>query len=242
MREQETHIPNHVAVIMDGNGRWAKKRFMPRVMGHRRGVETIKKITIRAHQLGIKVLTVYAFSTENWSRPEDEVNYLMSLPKDFFDSFMPELMENQVKVTYIGKADPLPPATREILDRAVEKTSNNQGLILNIALNYGGRLELVYAMQEIGLAIQQGQLKPQDVDEALITSHLMTQGLKELAEPDLMIRTSGELRLSNFLLWQLAYSEFYFTDVLWPDFNEKEFDKAIEAYSKRHRRFGKVKA
>ncbi|MGX7108380.1 isoprenyl transferase [Facklamia miroungae] len=234
------NIPQHVAIIMDGNGRWAKKRFLPRVMGHKKGVETIKKITIRAHQLEIKVLTVYAFSTENWARPEEEVNYLMSLPKDFFDSFMPELMQNNVKVTYIGNADPLPEETKAILDKAIEKTKENTGLILNIALNYGGRQELVEGIKAISQAVLNHDIKPEEINEDLISSTLMTQHLGDFSEPDLMIRTSGELRLSNFLLWQIAYSEFYFTDILWPDFSPADFDQAIEEYSKRQRRFGKI--
>ncbi|MGF3214965.1 isoprenyl transferase [Facklamia sp. P12945] len=233
-------IPNHVAIIMDGNGRWAKKRFLPRVMGHKKGVETIKKITIRAHQLKIKVLTVYAFSTENWSRPKDEVDYLMSLPKDFFESFMPQLMENNVKVTYIGNANRLPEETKKILDRAVEKTQDNSGLILNIALNYGGRQEIVQAIQSISQAVLKNEIKPEEITEELVDQSLMTQDLASYSNPDLMIRTSGELRLSNFLLWQLAYSEFYFTKVLWPDFSTEDFDQAIAAYSERQRRFGKI--
>ncbi|MCR8968787.1 isoprenyl transferase [Facklamia sp. 7083-14-GEN3] len=233
-------IPNHVAIIMDGNGRWAKKRLLPRVMGHKKGVETIKKITIRAHQLNIKVLTVYAFSTENWARPKDEVNYLMALPKDFFDSFMPELMKNNVKVTYIGNADRLPEDTKKILNRAVEKTQDNTGLILNIALNYGGRQEIVQTIQDISQAVFRNEIKSEEITEDLVDQYLMTQHLKPYSNPDLMIRTSGEIRLSNFLLWQLAYSEFYFTDVLWPDFSTDDFDQAIAAYNKRQRRFGKI--
>lgn len=242
MKEKTTFekIPQHVAIIMDGNGRWAKKRLMPRFMGHRKGVETLKEIVMRANEIGVKVLTVYAFSTENWSRPEEEVNYLMNLPKDFFNSFLPQLMENHVKVTCIGQVEKLPAETHAIMREGIEKTANNQGMILNIALNYGSRQEITLACQEIARQVQEGSLKPADITEDTISQALMTSFLGDLAQPDLMIRTSGELRLSNYLLWQLAYAEFYFTDVLWPDFNSAEFDLAITAYNQRQRRYGKV--
>ncbi|MBG9985292.1 isoprenyl transferase [Facklamia sp. DSM 111018] len=233
-------IPKHVAIIMDGNGRWAKKRMMPRVFGHRKGVETLKEIVIRANELGIKILTVYAFSTENWSRPEDEVNFLLNLPKDFFDSFLPQLNKNNVKVDYIGDANRLPEETQAIMQEGLAQTSKNTGMILNIALNYGSRQEITQAVQLIATKVAQGELMPNAIDEELIDAHLMTHFLGEYSAPDLMIRTSGELRLSNFLLWQLAYSEFYFTDILWPDFKPEQFDEAIIEYSKRKRRFGKV--
>lgn len=240
MQDTRTDRPHHVAIIMDGNGRWAKKRHMPRVFGHKKGVETLKKITIRAHELGIKVLTVYAFSTENWSRPEEEVNFLMKLPKEFFDSFLPELMKHNVRVTTIGDPSRLPQETQALMQEGLDRTAANTGMILNIALNYGGRQELVQASQAIALQVLEGQLDPSAIDEDLLSQYLMTHPLGDYQDPDLMIRTSGELRLSNFLLWQLAYSEFYFTDVLWPDFTPAEFDQAIEAYQKRQRRYGKV--
>ncbi|WP_438940301.1 isoprenyl transferase [Facklamia lactis] len=233
-------IPKHVAIIMDGNGRWAKKRMMPRVFGHRKGVETLKEIVIRANELGIKILTVYAFSTENWSRPEDEVNFLLNLPKDFFDSFLSQLNKNNVKVDYIGDANRLPEETQAIMQEGLAQTSNNTGMILNIALNYGSRQEITQAVQLIATKVAQGELIPNEINEELIDAHLMTRFLGAYSAPDLMIRTSGELRLSNFLLWQLAYSEFYFTDILWPDFKPEQFDEAITEYSKRKRRFGKV--
>ena len=240
MQDTRTDRPHHVAIIMDGNGRWAKKRHMPRVFGHKKGVETLKKITIRAHELGIKVLTVYAFSTENWSRPEEEVNFLMKLPKEFFDSFLPELMKHNVRVTTIGDPSRLPQETQALMQEGLDRTAANTGMILNIALNYGGRQELVHASQAIAHQVLEGQLDPSAIDEDLLSQYLMTHPLGDYQDPDLMIRTSGELRLSNFLLWQLAYSEFYFTDVLWPDFTPAEFDQAIEAYQKRQRRYGKV--
>lgn len=240
MLENNKHLPNHIAIIMDGNGRWAKKRMMPRVFGHKKGVETLKVITRRAHQLGLKVLTVYAFSTENWSRPSDEVNYLMNLPKDFFDSFLPELMENNVKVSCMGDLAKLPEETRKILDKGLNQTKDNTGLILNIALNYGGQQEITQAVKAIGKDLIDGKLTIETIDQALIQTYLMTAPLGSHADPDLIIRTSGELRMSNFLLWQLAYSEFYFTDILWPDFKAEDFDNAIEDYLKRQRRYGKL--
>lgn len=234
-------MPQHVAMIMDGNGRWAKSRLMPRTVGHKAGVDTIKRIAIHAHHLGIKLLTLYAFSTENWGRPSDEVNYLMNLPQVFFKAFMPELMKHQVKVETIGDIEKLPAATLNILKEAKEKTAQNTGLILNFAINYGGQEEIVQACRSIASQVQNGQLALSEIDAQKIQNELSTAKFGSLALPDLVIRTSGELRLSNFLLWQLAYSELYFTDTLWPDFKESDFDLAIDAYQHRQRRFGKVK-
>lgn len=240
MTNQTLKIPEHIAIIMDGNGRWAKKRFMPRVAGHKKGVETIKEITIRANELGVKLLTVYAFSTENWGRPTDEVNFLMKLPAFFFKSFLPQLIENNVRVDYIGDATALPEDTQRILYDALEQTAHCTGMILNFALNYGGQQDILQAVQEIAKAVKRGEIEPEAIELSTIAEALSTANYLELANPDLIIRTSGELRLSNFLTWQSAYSEFYFTDVLWPDFTAKDFDLAIEDYSHRHRRFGKV--
>ena len=240
MINQTLKIPEHIAIIMDGNGRWAKKRFMPRVAGHKKGVETIKEITIRANELGVKLLTVYAFSTENWGRPTDEVNFLMKLPAFFFKSFLPQLIENNVRVDYIGDATALPEDTQRILYDALEQTAHCTGMILNFALNYGGQQDILQAVQEIAKAVKRGEIEPEAIELSTIAEALSTANYLELANPDLIIRTSGELRLSNFLTWQSAYSEFYFTDVLWPDFTAKDFDLAIEDYSHRHRRFGKV--
>lgn len=240
MTNQTLKIPEHIAIIMDGNGRWAKKRFMPRVAGHKKGVETIKEITIRANGLGVKLLTVYAFSTENWGRPTDEVNFLMKLPAFFFKSFLPQLIENNVRVDYIGDATALPEDTQRILYDALEQTAHCTGMILNFALNYGGQQDILQAVQEIAKAVKRGEIEPEAIELSTIAEALSTANYLELANPDLIIRTSGELRLSNFLTWQSAYSEFYFTDVLWPDFTAKDFDLAIEDYSHRHRRFGKV--
>ena len=240
MTNQTLKIPEHIAIIMDGNGRWAKKRFMPRVAGHKKGVETIKEITIRANGLGVKLLTVYAFSTENWGRPTDEVNFLMKLPAFFFKSFLPQLIENNVRVDYIGDATALPEDTQRMLYDALEQTAHCTGMILNFALNYGGQQDILQAVQEIAKAVKRGEIEPEAIELSTIAEALSTANYLELANPDLIIRTSGELRLSNFLTWQSAYSEFYFTDVLWTDFTAKDFDLAIEDYSHRHRRFGKV--
>lgn len=240
MSMQTLNVPDHVAIIMDGNGRWAKKRFMPRVAGHKKGVETIKAITIRANELGVKLLTVYAFSTENWGRPTDEVNFLMKLPALFFKNFLPQLIENNVKVDFIGDASALPKDTQEILYNAMAQTAHCTGLVLNFALNYGGQQDILNAVKQIATAVQRQEIEPDAIDFKMIESALSTADYHEMANPDLIIRTSGELRLSNFLTWQSAYSEFYFTDVLWPDFGAKDFDLAIEDYSQRQRRFGKV--
>lgn len=234
------NLPQHVAIIMDGNGRWAKKRLLPRTLGHKAGVDTVKRIAIKASDMGIKLLTLYAFSTENWGRPDEEVNYIMDLPKLFFKSFLPELMANNVKVDTIGDITALPPATLAILNDAVVKTRANTGLILNFAINYGGHEDILYAVRQMIVDIQQGELGLEDVSAKTLDSRLMTGKYGDVAHPDLMIRTSGELRLSNFLSWQLAYSELYFTDILWPDFSAADFEEAVRHYSQRQRRFGKI--
>lgn len=231
-------IPSHIAIIMDGNGRWAKKRALPRFAGHREGMKTVRKVTRCASDLGVKVLTVYAFSTENWKRPKSEVEFLMRLPEEFLGSFLPEMMERNVRVQMIGEPTLLPGYTQRALNEAIDKTKDNTGLILNFALNYGSRSEMVMAMKEIMNKVQRGELTIEDINEDCISSHLMTM---HLPDPDLIIRTSGEMRLSNFMLWQVAYSEFWFTDTLWPDFNEETLLEAIESYQKRNRRFGGLK-
>ena len=234
------NIPDHVAIIMDGNGRWAKKRLLPRTMGHKAGVDTIREIAIHASELGIKVLTLYAFSTENWGRPQEEVAYLMNLPKIFFKEFLPQLIEYNIKLETIGDIKKLPQQTLSVVEDTVAATKENTGMILNFAINYGSHEEMTCAMKEIAKMVESGVLKSDEITSELIESKLMTQKLKEFAQPDLMIRTSGELRLSNFLLWQLAYSEFYFTDILFPDFKPKHFDEALESFNQRQRRYGKV--
>ena len=233
--EKLRKIPTHVAIIMDGNGRWAKKRNMPRIKGHYEGMQTVKKITKYASKLGIKYLTLYAFSTENWARPKEEVSYLMDLPEKMFTSFMPELMENNVKVEVIGVVEKLPENTRRAVEDAIEQTKNNTGLKLIFALNYGSKDEIVTAVKRIAQGAANNEYKVEEIDEQLISDNLFT---KDTPDPDLLIRTSGEQRISNFLLWQIAYSEFIFTKVAWPDFVEEEFYKALLEYQSRDRRFG----
>lgn len=231
-------LPSHIAIIMDGNGRWAKKRAMPRIAGHHEGMKTVRKIARIADDLGIKVLTLYAFSTENWKRPELEVNYLMSLPEKFLNSFMPEVMERNIKIQMIGEMEGLPEATKRALHNALEKTKNNTGLILNFAMNYGSRHEIVKAFKDLMVDVNKGLLSIESIDETTVNNYLMTS---HLPEPDLLIRTSGEVRLSNFMLWQLAYTELLFTDTLWPDFDEQDLLQAINVYQNRNRRFGGLK-
>ena len=235
---KDDEIPTHIAIIMDGNGRWAKKRALPRVAGHHEGMQTVRKITRCACDLGVKVLTLYAFSTENWKRPKSEVEFLMRLPEQFLNSFLPELMERNIRVEMIGVMSSLPDYTQRALTKAMEATKNNTGLVLNFAMNYGGRAEIVMAMQQLMKDVEAGNLAIEEVTEQHISQHLMTG---HLPEPDLLIRTSGELRISNFMLWQLAYTEFWFTDVHWPDFDEACLNKAIAVYQNRNRRYGGLK-
>ena len=231
-------IPTHIAIIMDGNGRWAKKRGLPRVAGHKQGMETVKTITKVASDLGVKVLTLYAFSTENWKRPNDEVGFLMDLPVKFFNTFVPELIENNVRVNVMGYAERLPEKTKKAVDDAIEQTKNNTGMILNFALNYGSRAELTTAVQAIASEIEAGNLTSNEITEDTISQALMTNSVKPYNDPELLIRTSGEERISNFLLWQIAYSELVFTDVLWPDFSAADFKENISIFQQRDRRFG----
>ena len=234
-------IPKHIGIIMDGNGRWAKKRMQPRVFGHKAGMEALKEVTIAAMDMGVQALTVYAFSTENWTRPQQEVSFIMNLPVEFYDRFVPELHRNNVKIQMIGEVSRLPKETLEALEKAEALTRSNTGLILNFALNYGGRAELTQAVKQIAQEVLDAHLNPGDISEETIANYLYTNSLpKDLRDPDLIIRTSGEIRLSNFLPWQAAYSELYFTDVMWPDFGEKALQDAIVEYSHRHRRFGGV--
>lgn len=231
------HIPAHLAIIMDGNGRWAKQRKLPRIAGHHEGMKTVQKITRIASDLGIKVLTLYAFSTENWKRPKMEIDFLMKLPGEFLSTYLPELIEQNVKVEMIGNFETLPKHTKSAIQKAMEETADNNGLTLNFAMNYGSRLELTESVKKIVELAIAGAIAIEDIDESLIESHLMTA---HLPEPDLLIRTSGEVRLSNFMLWQLAYAEFTFTDVLWPDFDEQCLINAIREFQSRNRRFGSV--
>lgn len=234
---KEQRVPSHVAIIMDGNGRWAKKRALPRVAGHHEGMKVVRKITKFANELGVNTLTLYAFSTENWKRPKIEVDFLMKLPEEFLGTFLPELVEENVQVRMIGYLEHLPTHTRNAVERAMEETKNNTGLILNFALNYGSRAEILEAVKHVLKDCKSGIMDENDLNEDRFSSYLMT---KELEDPDLLIRTSGEIRLSNFMLWQLAYTEFWFTDVLWPDFDEIQMLEAIEEFQNRQRRFGGV--
>lgn len=228
-------VPNSVAVIMDGNGRWAKRRLMPRSMGHRAGMERVKDIVRWSSDIGVKALTLYAFSTENWKRPKEEVSVLMSLLIEYLKKELAELLSENVRFKVIGIDEGLPKEVLAILRDSEDATKNNTGLHLNVAVNYGGRREITDAVKSIIDDVKNGKIS--DVDEQTISDHLYTA---DEPDPDLVIRTSGELRISNFLLYQIAYSEFYFTDVSWPDFDEKEYFKALKEYEKRHRRFGAV--
>ncbi|MDQ0159060.1 isoprenyl transferase [Alkalibacillus salilacus] len=229
------NIPQHIAIIMDGNGRWAKKRALPRVAGHREGMKSIEKVVKRASNLGVKALTLYAFSTENWKRPHSEVEFILKLPSQFLNTYLPGLKENNVKITTIGDFDSLPDFTQKAVNQAIEETKDNDGMSLILALNYGSRKELVEATKQIAQDVQENSLQIDEIDENVIEQHLLTY---TVPDPDLLIRTSGEKRLSNYLLWQLAYAEFYFTDQLWPEFDENALDEAIKEYQHRKRRFG----
>ncbi len=230
-------IPKHIAVIMDGNGRWAKMRSMPRVAGHRAGMKTVKEIVKAADAIGVQVMTMYAFSTENWKRPREEVDFLMRLPQEFLSTELDELIERNVRLRLVGSKEGLPAYTLEAMEMAEEKTKHNTGLQLNFALNYGGRTEIVKAVSELARLVSDGKLSADEIDETAISSHLYTN---DTPDPDLLIRTSGEIRLSNFMLWQLAYTELWFTDVLWPDFTKEDFYQAIAEFQGRARRYGAV--
>lgn len=237
-RESELiNMPNHVAIIMDGNGRWAKKRGLPRIEGHKKGMNVVQDIVRAATKFKIQVLTLYAFSTENWKRPKAEVDFLMRLPQDFLHTFLPELIEKNVKVSTIGEFNGLPRHTKEAIEEAKEATKNNDGLLLNFALNYGSRYEIMRAIKHVMTDVINSKISIDSLDEQKFSEYLYTDGL---TDPDLLIRTSGEQRLSNFLLWQVAYSEFWFTDTLWPDFNEEFFRKALLDYKQRKRRYGGI--
>lgn len=234
---ENLNVPQHVAIILDGNGRWAKKKHLPRNMGHVQGSKTVEKIVEDAHNLGIKYLTVYAFSTENWKRPQSEVDALMKLLRDYLKTCIKRADKNNMRVRVIGDITGLSEDLQERILELEEATKDNTGINFTIALNYGSRDEMVRAMQHMAEDLETGKISKEDIGEDMFSKYLDTKGLPD---PDLMIRTSGEERLSNFMLWQLAYTEFYFTDVLWPDFNKKELKKAIEYYNGRERRFGGI--
>jgi undecaprenyl diphosphate synthase len=233
-REQAlTQIPTHVAVIMDGNGRWARSRGLPRLMGHRQGTENIRRVLTAAVEYGIKVLTVYAFSTENWQRPLEEVRGLMTILEQTIQREVPELHKNGVQLRHIGRLEGLSPQLQKAVRDAIELTQNNDRIILNVAFNYGGRAEIVDAVRRI---IRDSR-SPEDITEELVSCYLYTCGLPD---PDLIIRTGGEMRLSNYLIWQAAYAEYYATEKYWPDFDKHELYLALQAYNQRQRRFGQV--
>ncbi len=232
---KELKIPNHIAIIMDGNGRWAKKRRMPRNYGHRQGSKIVEEICREAHNLGVKYVTVYAFSTENWSRPQSEIDTLMKLLREFLSECLNKSKKNNMRVHVIGDITRLEQSLQDIIVKLEEVSASNTGLCFQVALNYGGQDEILRATKKIVQDVNDGKLSIEDLDTEVYENYLDT---KKIPAPDLLIRTSGEQRLSNFLLWQLAYSEFYFTDVLWPDFNKAELIKAIEFYNGRERRYG----
>lgn len=230
-------IPQHVAIILDGNGRWAKKRLLPRNAGHVQGAKTVEKICEEAWSIGIKYLTVYAFSTENWKRPQSEVDALMKLLGDYLKNCIETANKNDMRVRVIGDKTGLSQELCEKINQLEEMTKNNPGLNFTIALNYGSRDEMIRAMKQMAADVKSGKVEPENIDENMFETYLDTNGIPD---PDLLIRTSGEERLSNYLLWQLAYTEFHFTDVLWPDFSREDLLNAVAAYNKRDRRFGKV--
>ncbi len=232
-----TKMPQHVAAIMDGNGRWAKQRGLPRIAGHRQGANIVKSLLRCCKDWGITNFTVYAFSTENWGRPEAEVDFLMRLFEGLLDSELSEMHDEGVRLRFLGDRSKLPSTLRKMMEKSMEKTALNQTVNFNVAINYGSRHEITQACKSIAYQIKSGELKPEEIDDSLFAKHLDTIGLPD---PDLLIRTSGEQRLSNFLLWQLAYTEIYITDTFWPDFDSSEFVKAIADYQGRERRFGKV--
>ncbi len=230
-------LPRHVAIIMDGNGRWARKRLLNRVKGHEKGVETVREIVRTCCELGIPVLTLYAFSTENWQRPKSEVNALMALLKRFLAGELEELQRQEIRLGAIGQIHRLPERVRATLAHSIDATSGNRRMLLNLALSYGGRSELTEMVRCIAQKAASGQLDIADIDERVVADHLFT---RELPDPDILIRTSGEMRISNFLLWQLAYTEIFVTPTLWPDFSKEAFIDILQQYARRHRRFGKV--
>jgi undecaprenyl diphosphate synthase len=230
-------IPRHIAIIMDGNGRWAQRKSLPRVMGHRAGAKIIEQIALFCVDLGIESLTLYSFSTENWNRPKSEINALMHIHSEYLVGIRPKLMKNNVKLIHLGRKKGLPTQVLKDLNETMDQTAANTGMILALALNYSGRAEIIDATQKIAREYKKGELRLKDIDEKCISRNLYASNL---ADPDLLIRTANEMRISNFLLWQISYSEFYVTRTLWPDFKKKSVEKAILAYASRTRRFGTI--
>ncbi len=232
-----SNLPKHVAIIMDGNGRWAKQKGLSRSAGHKAGAKKFKEITMYAADVGIQYLTIYAFSTENWNRPKAEVSALMLLFKDYLEEALTDFLDENIKVNFIGDVSKFPNSLKKLIEKVKEVSKNRTGMTLNLAMNYGARAEIVNAVKQIAVSVKQGELDVKDIDEALISNCLYT---KSQPDPDLIIRPSGELRLSNFLLWQSAYAEFVFQDILWPDFTKEDFDKAVDVFKSRDRRYGAV--
>jgi undecaprenyl diphosphate synthase len=237
MQENELNVPNHVAIILDGNGRWAKKKMMPRNYGHTMGSKNVEKICETAYKMGIQYLTVYAFSTENWKRPKEEVDALMKLLQSYLETSVKTSMKNNMRVRIIGDKSRLNEEIRKSIDNLEEASKDNTGLKFQVAINYGGRDEIIRAAKAMSKDITENKTDIDHIDEEVFQKYLDTG---DLPDPDLLIRTSGEQRLSNFLVWQTAYTELYFTDVLWPDFNKKELERAVEYYSSRNRKFGAI--
>ena len=233
------NVPSHIAIIMDGNGRWAKEKGMVRLRGHQAGMESLVEIVRACSDMGVGYLTVYAFSTENWKRPADEVSGIFSLLVRYVAKELKELQENNVRIRLLGDIDPLPEVSRKAVQKAVDETAANTGLVFNIAINYGGRAEIVRAAKQLARQAAEGKLDPDDIDEDLFSGQLYTA---DMPDPDLIIRTGGEMRLSNFLTWQSSYSEIYVTDTYWPDFTPEKLKEAIEAFNGRDRRYGGIKA
>ncbi|MEI9475579.1 MAG: isoprenyl transferase [Deltaproteobacteria bacterium] len=228
-------LPYHVAIIMDGNGRWAKKKMLNRISGHIKGIDAVREVVETCRELGIKILTLYAFSVENWKRPKEEVTALMGLLKEYLQKETAEMVENNIRLCALGRLEDLPPDVQATLSETIKETERCEGMILNLALSYGGRSEILHAVQTILLDIQKGRITPEEITFQRFSQHLWTRGIPD---PDLLIRTSGEFRISNFLLWQIAYAELYVTETLWPDFDKGELMKAIADYQSRERRFG----
>lgn len=233
------NLPTHVAIIMDGNGRWAKSRLLNRIKGHEQGTEVVRGIVRICRELGISILTLYAFSTENWQRPKTEVAALMILLKRFLESELEEMMTKNIRLNAIGEIERLPEDVRQRLQEVMKLTENNKAMLLNLALSYGGRAEIVRMVREISKKARNGEIDPDAITYGVVSDHLYTSGMPD---PDLLIRTSGEIRISNFLLWQIAYSEIFVTNTLWPDFGKDEFIRILKDYQQRERRFGKVEA
>lgn len=234
-RLNKNKLPRHLAIIMDGNGRWAQKRLLNRVIGHEKGIDAVRRVVRLSRELGIKYLTLYAFSNENWNRPSIEVSALMKILNKFLLKELPEMMENSIRLSAIGRLDLLPASARKTLQHCIKETENNKGMVLNLALSYGGRTEIIDAVRRITSDHDKGTVSAEDITEEMFSSYLYTA---RIPDPDFLIRTSGEMRVSNFLLWQIAYAEIYVTDTLWPDFGDEDLITALLDFQKRERRFG----